>query len=193
MPTLQSVRKSILGLRTGFHWRFISKFDEIQIGSCIHCGKFTLWVVDRLVYPEASQAPLPNADLPEEIKKDYEEAALIVGKSPRSAAALLRLCIQKLCRDLGESGKNINNDIAALVKKGLNPIIQKSLDIVRVIGNEAVHPGIIDLKDKPKTAIALFKIVNIITDAMITQPKMVESIYGSLPAEKLDQIKKRDK
>ena len=40
------------------------------------------------------------------------------------------------CGHLGESGKNINDDIAALVKKGLNLMIQQSLDVVRVIGNE---------------------------------------------------------
>jgi hypothetical protein len=28
----------------------------------------------------------------------------------------------------------------------VNPLVQKSLDVVRVIGNEAVHPGVMDLK-----------------------------------------------
>ncbi|PCI99971.1 MAG: hypothetical protein COB14_05320 [Alphaproteobacteria bacterium] len=168
------------------------KTDEITIGWCIHCKSNTIWVDKELVYPEARQAPLPNEDLPEDIKVDYEEAVLIIGRSLRGAAALLRLCIQKLCKHLGESGKNINNDIAELVKKGLNPTIQKSLDIVRVVGNEAVHPGTIDIKDNPKTSIILCQLINIIADGMITQPKMIEGLYSSLPEEKRDQIKKRD-
>lgn len=160
---------------------------------CTHCQNESIWIGTKLIYPASTQAPPPNLDLPEDILPDYQEASNIIGDSPRGSAALLRLCIQKLCKHLGEPGKNINNDIAALVKKGLNPTIQKSLDVVRVIGNEAVHPGSIDLNDSPDTAIALFNLVNIITEAMITQPKMIESLYGSLPDAKLEQIEERDK
>ncbi|MCW5206875.1 DUF4145 domain-containing protein, partial [Desulfobulbus sp. F5] len=116
----------------------------------------------------------------------------IINRSPRGAAALLRLCVQKLCAHLGEPGKNINQDIAGLVKKGLNPRIQKSLDIVRVIGNEAVHPGELDLRDDPDTAAQLANLVNIIADFMITQPKHIDTLYDSLPVEKKEQIDKRD-
>ncbi|WP_424033423.1 DUF4145 domain-containing protein [Methylocella sp.] len=49
--------------------------------------------------------------------------------------------MQKLCVELGEKGKNIDDDIANLVKKGLSPELQQALDILRVIGNEAVHHG----------------------------------------------------
>jgi hypothetical protein len=135
---------------------------------------------------------MPHADLPEDIRHDFEEARSIITRSPRGAAALFRLCVQKLCAHLGESGKNINQDIAALVKKGLNPLVQKSLDAVRVIGNEAVHPGELDLRDDPETAAQLAKLINFIVDAMITQPKQIDLIYGSLPADKREQIEKRD-
>jgi hypothetical protein len=145
-----------------------------------------------MVHPDSSSAPLPNADLPEDIREDYEEARSIINRSSRGAAALLRLCVQKLCKHLGESGKDINADIKALVKKGLNPTIQKSLDIVRVIGNQAVHPGQIDLRDQPETAIHLCQLINIIAEAMITQPKMIEELYAGLPETKRDQIHKRD-
>lgn len=167
--------------------------NGVTFAWCTHCNNESIWVGNKLIYPASTQAPPPNPDLPEDILPDYQEACNIAGDSPRGAAALLRLCIQKLCKHLGESGKNINNDIAALVKKGLNPIIQKSLDVVRVIGNEAVHPGTIDLNDSPDTSIALFNLVNIITEAMITQPKMIESLYGSLPDAKREQIEERDK
>jgi hypothetical protein len=160
---------------------------------CDHCSEDAIWFSNGLIFPASSQAPPANTDLPDDIKLDYEEASQILNHSPRGAAALLRLCIQKLCKHLGESGKNINNDIAELVKKGLNPTIQKSLDVVRVIGNEAVHPGTIDLNDNPHIAIALFNLVNVIADAMITQPKVIESLYGQLPQEKNEQINNRDK
>ena len=88
------------------------------------------------------------------------ESRTILDLSPRGAAALLRLCIQKLCKQLGQPGKNINDDIAALVKAGLDPKIQKALDIVRVIGNECVHPGTMDLRDDREIAAKLFVLVN---------------------------------
>lgn len=146
-----------------------------------------------MVYPDSSSVQFPNPDLPDDIKADYQEARTIISRSPRGACALLRLCVQKLCGFLGESGKDINADIAALVKKGLNPKIQKSLDIVRVIGNEAVHPGQIDLRDQPATATQLCILLNTIADAMITQPKIIESLYAGLPEAKLQQIEQRDK
>ncbi|MDE2058385.1 MAG: DUF4145 domain-containing protein [candidate division NC10 bacterium] len=175
---------------TGLHFEEVG---GVTFGWCTHCQQESIWVDTTLIHPAATQAPPPNSDLPETIREDYDEASSIVGHSPRGAAALLRLCIQKLCKHLGGSGKNINDDISLLVKQGLNPKIQKSLDIVRVIGNEAVHPGTIDLNDKPETAIALFHLINVIAEAMITQPKMIETLYGSLPEDKRDQISQRDK
>jgi hypothetical protein len=38
--------------------------------------------------------------------------------------------------------------------------VQQSLDIVRVIGNDAVHPGQIDLTDDIETATKLFVLIN---------------------------------
>jgi hypothetical protein len=130
--------------------------------------------------------------LPANIFADFQEARSIVQRSPRGAAALFRLCIQKLCVHLGETGKNINSDIAALVKKGLNPKIQKSLDIVRVIGNESVHPGTIDVQDEPQTAAQLATLINLIVDEMITRPQLVDELYAKLPEAKREEIKKRD-
>jgi len=63
---------------------------------------------------------------------------------------------------------------------------------VRVIGNDAVHPGQIDLKDNTDMAEKLFDLVNLITDVMITQPKQVDDLYESLPHSKKEQIIKRD-
>src|SRR5688500_789233 len=101
-------------------------------------------------------------------------ATSILNRSRRATAARLRLCIQKLCIQLGEPGNNINNDIASLVKKGLSVTMQQALDSVRVIGNDAVHPGEMDLKDDRDTALKLFTLVNLIAHRMITEPREVE-------------------
>jgi hypothetical protein len=64
--------------------------------------------------------------------------------------------------------------------------------VVRVVGNESVHPGTIDLRDQSQTALQLASLINIIADAMITQPKLVDELYGTLPEAKREEIKKRD-
>jgi hypothetical protein len=165
---------------------------NLHLSTCYNCNKIAVWVHDNLVYPPEKQGVQPNQDLPEDIRRDFEEARSIVGLSPRGAAALLRLCIQKLCAFLGEKGKNIDQDIASLVEKGLNPLVQKSLDIVRVIGNEAVHPGVIDLHDDRDIANKLFDLINSIADQMISHPKNVDELYGTLPETKRKAIEERN-
>lgn len=167
-------------------------FNETMACTCRHCEQYSLWYNGVMVYPDFEGVQPPNQDLSEDIQSDYHEAASILQKSPRGSAALLRLAIQKLCKELGEEGKNINTDIKNLVTKGLPSAVQKSLDAVRVIGNDSVHPGQIDLRDDPETAKALFKLVNLIAEKMITEPKEVEEIYNSLPEEKRQQIADRD-
>ena len=172
-----------------------SSLENLSAARCGHCERYSLWLESesRMIFPFSGIAPLPNSDLPPDITADYMEARDIFGLSARGAAALLRLCIQKLCAELGESGKDINKDIASLVKKGLNPSIQQSLDIVRVIGNESVHPGKIDLRDEPETAQMLFALVNIIADSLITQPKLIAQTYNMIPEGKRKAIENRDK
>ncbi|NWN46907.1 DUF4145 domain-containing protein [Pseudomonas sp. MAFF 301514] len=144
------------------------------------------------MYPVVGNVLPPNVDMPDDIKRDYEEAGAILNQSPRGAAALIRLGIQKLCKELGQPGVNINDDIKALVAAGLDSRVQQALDAVRVIGNSAVHPGKIDLKDDRATAETLFKLINLIVDKTISEPKHVQEVYESLPQNLLEAIAKRD-
>ncbi|WP_425509557.1 DUF4145 domain-containing protein [Xanthomonas sontii] len=131
--------------------------------------------------------------MPEAVQADYEEAAAVIGRSPRSAAALLRLALQKLLKELGLPGNSIDADIKALVIAGLPAEVQKALDYCRVIGNEAVHPGEIDLNDTPELAVALFEMLNFIVADRIERPKTIEALYEKIPAQKREWIEQRDR
>lgn len=165
---------------------------EATISRCPICERRMIWVLGRVVWPQIGGAQPANPDMPDDVREDYQEAASIVYQSPRGAAALLRLAIQKLCKHLGEPGENINADVGALVAKGLDTHIQEALDAVRVIGNESVHPGEMDLKDDRETAVALFGLVNLIVEDMISRKKRISAVYSKLPAAKLKSIKDRD-
>ncbi|WP_392469333.1 DUF4145 domain-containing protein [Sphingobacterium cellulitidis] len=181
-------------------WRL--NIESIDVAICTHCEQYSIWILDdpldlnnsfTMLYPNYGNVPQPNDDLTESIKNDYLEAASIVNLSPRGAVAILRLALQKLCKEVGENGENINADIKSLVSKGLNPVIQQALDSVRVTGNNAVHPGVLDLKDDRETAIKIFGFINIIAEALITQPKQIGEFYDlKLPNSDKVAIEKRD-
>jgi len=166
--------------------------NEAVFARCSCCNSITVWINERMIYPISGRMPLPNPDMPSGIREDYIEAREIAALSPRGAAALLRLTIQKLCAFLGEKGKNINDDIASLVKKGLPSEAQRALDIVRVIGNDAVHPGQIDMNEDPKSVVALFELVNIIVEKMISEPVKIQKLFEGLPESRKKEIAKRD-
>jgi Domain of unknown function (DUF4145) len=193
---VEAFKKEVAGLVTvasTSQYVYAFSVGNLHLAQCFNCRDFSVWVHDRLLFPASRQGPPPNPDMPDPVRADYEEASRILAQSPRGAAALLRLAIQKLCAELDEKGKDINADIASLVKKGLSSTVQKALDSVRVIGNEAVHPGTLDLKDDSETAGKLFRLVNIIVEQMISNPKHVEEVFGKLPEEKRKAIEKRDK
>ena len=171
---------------------FTAFTESMFFSRCAHCAKVSFWFGTALVFPATSPAPAASPDLPADVAADYTEAATVVVLSPRAACALLRLALQKLCVHLGEPGKNINDDIGALVEKGLPGRFQKALDVVRVVGNNAVHPGELDLTDDQETALKLFGFLNLLADATITQPKNVDALFDSLPERAKDGIKKRD-
>ena len=163
----------------------------IRVSKCEHCGEAAIWHRETLVFPDRGPAPAPNAQMPDHPKSDYEEAASILSHSPRGAAALLRLAIQKLCIHLGGKGKNINDDIKELVARGLPSQVQQALDVVRVTGNNAVHPGQIDANDID-IASNLFLLVNVIVEYMIELPGRIKGLYEDLPANAKEAIAKRD-
>lgn len=145
-----------------------------------------------MVVPSESPVPPPHPDMPDSCVGEYQEARDIVAKSPRAAAALLRLCVQKLMVELGEKGKNINDDIGSLVRKGLPVEVQQALDYCRVVGNNGVHPGEIELTDSPKIAHSLFEMLNFIIEDRISRPKKITDLYNILPEGALKAVEKRD-
>lgn len=90
-----------------------------MICKCAHCKGHSLWYQGEMVYLTKSLAPSPHPDIPADIIDDYNEAAKILNNSPRGAAALLRLALQKLMKSLAESGAHIESDIKSLVQRGL--------------------------------------------------------------------------
>lgn len=136
----------------------------------------------EMLFPDQGNAPLPERDMPEDVRRDYIEASRIVSRSPRGAAALLRLGLQKLCKHLGEDGKNINTDIRSLASRNvLPPMVIKVADTVRIAGNNAVHPGEMSDEDFDFVASKMFDLLNFIVKKAITEPAELEALYQMTP------------
>lgn len=165
---------------------------DFKLSQCEHCHESCYWYDGRMIVPSEAPVPPPHPDSPESCIAEYNEARDIVARSPRAAAALLRLCLQKLMIELKEKGKNINDDIGSLVQKGLPVEVQQALDYCRVIGNNAVHPGEIELTDNPEIAHSLFEMLNFIVDDRISRPKKVASLYNTLPKGAIKAVEERD-
>ncbi len=193
------------GAYAHMEWQSKDRFVYYQ-AICAHCEEYSLWRVTQIapngfiaeegemLYPDFCSAPLPAEDMPENVKKDYEEAARIFIKSPRGAAALLRLGLQKLCIHLGEEGKNINADIRSLVKKEvLSGQVVKVADTLRITGNNAVHPGQIVDEDFDKVAGKMFDLINFIVKKAITEPKELDELYQLMPENARNAAEAQDK
>lgn len=183
------------------------------ISQCQACEHFSIWLTNelplkkegsqseldkshvnvKLLFPSVSnEVPKPNVDMPSDVKEIFTEAGQILEESPRASAALSRLAIEKLVDGLEAEGKDLNSKIGKLVSKGMPVEIQQMLDSVRVIGNNAVHPGQINIKDNKELAHSLLHFINLIIDNRITQPKKISEVYNSLPESYRKAIENRD-
>lgn len=172
-------------------------YSILVISKCHTCREYSLWFEtndsEKLLLPSGSATvQAPSQDMPDSVKMVYTEASEIFDQSPRASAALLRLATQLLVDQLIPGSKDLNKKIGELVLSGLNAKVQRALDSLRVIGNNAVHPGTIDLNDDHDTAASLFQLLNFIVEQTITWPNQIDSIFDSLPQGAKDAVKKRD-
>lgn len=175
-------------------------WDDAPLHSaqCVHCREYHYWNFNengepRMFSPESTTAPPFHPMMPVSVQADYSEAAAVLPRSPRSAAALLRLALEKLLIELGAPGKSIDAQVKSLVAEGLSPLVQQALDVCRVIGNEAVHPGEINLNDTPDLAASLFGMLNYIVAERIERPAVIAQLYQQIPAVKREWIEQRDR
>lgn len=169
--------------------------NNLYLCKCEQCGYISFWYNKRLIWPLNTGVEPPLEEMPDDIKELYIEASNIVELSPKGSCAILRLALQKLCNRLAnqEENKKIDGAIKKLVEKGLPNSLQKAMDTIRIVGDEAVHPGEIDLNDNKELAIAMFRLINIIIEKIIVEPKEIDDLYNLMPKNKLEGIKNRDK
>lgn len=176
--------------RTSIHKEVTVKITDIAISRCGTCSARSLWFEKELIFPATHDAPAMSPDMPPELQKDYEEAAAVAAASPRAAAALLRMCIEGLCKKL-TGASSFEDAISQLVKQGMPSEIQLALDIIRQNGNEVMHAGQLYGDDDNATVVMLFKLVNSAVAWAITEKRQLRDLYNQIPEEKRQKLEAR--
>lgn len=168
--------------------------DGLNITACARCQKFSLWLGERIIIPPSTDVEPAHEDMPDSVKVIYDEASEIVNASPRGAAALLRVALEKLTHEIGcDPDKSINENIGGLVAQGLSPEVINALDIVRVTGNNAAHgANTLLLDDDYDTATTLFQIINYLVEQRISHIRRLSEMHEKFPDGIKRQIEQRN-
>jgi hypothetical protein len=113
-------------------------------------------------------------------RNDEDGSQTALEASPRGAAALLRLAIEKVCEELGESGESPKDDLASFVQEDVDARVQKVLEAMRIIETNAVPPAQIGVGDNRAIGETLSGLVNLICEKMIIEPRHLQAMYTKL-------------
>lgn len=186
-PYLKDFRKT----NTGFA-QVEERIGDLGLSKCGACSAKCLWFEGQLVYPSQLTDHEVPTDLPVEVRKDFEEAAAIAEASPRAAAALLRMCIEGLCKKVAGKPK-FEDAIVELEQQGIPKAITVAMDVVRLTGNEALHGGTLYGSDDAKTVATLFRLAGLIVSWAITEKNELQELISSIGPEKFAAIEERRK
>lgn len=138
---------------SGFAYRYAGVEEEYKYASFIihsfkcannDCGRICVTSFNAKtkeqfdILPQVTMKHYPEY-IPEQIRRDYEEANLILERSPKAAATLLRRCLQGMIHDFwGIKEKNLNAEVTQLKGK-VTHIQWQAIDGLRKIGNIGAH------------------------------------------------------
>jgi hypothetical protein len=161
-----------------------SEYDYL-VTKCTHCGKLHFWENCELVYPSGTGIP-PVADMPEDVKEIFDEAQRVTHVSPRSACALLRICVERIAahvadqRDIkfGERERLYDK----ILKLNLPSHLQEICDACRFAGNENAHTGELDMsgEDTEEIAYACSFLVNALVQLLISPAIQADRVLRKL-------------
>ena len=151
-----------------------SKCKEFTIRAALYEANYTHsgWnstgesILNWNLKPQSEAKPFPDY-IPSPILKDYEEACLIAGLSPKASSTLSRRCLQGIIRDFwGISKSRLVDEVNALSGQ-IDASTWKAIDSVRSIGNIGAHMEkdinlIVDVE--PEEAELLLRLIEVLLE-----------------------------
>ena len=151
--------------------------NYLNVAFCQHCGGFTLWLGDTMIYPLVGEAPPPHEEMPPQIRELYEEARGVLPASPRASAALLRVALEGLLEEAGYRQGRLADRLEKAREDGrLSADTYKLAETLRYAGNAAAHyePWKIDPsqgEEDREMVKSLFAFVNEVTEELVAKPR----------------------
>jgi len=139
----------------------------------------------RYIWPTVTPPRYVPAEVPPRVRRDYTEAAAVIGLSEEASAALSRRCLQLLLREsAGTKSKDLADQIDEVLPS-LPGYLQQQLDAVRNIGNFGAHPQkskstgeIVDVE--PGEAEWNLDVLDLLFDFYYVQPKIAQEKRDAL-------------
>ena len=165
--------------------------------------------IPKTIYPILPDGkPLPDC-MPEDLRKDFDEARLIVNYSVRCAVGLLRICGEKLCNFMADKyipDENIKKkikdkmlgdkikDISELREKYFSFIDKECIEQLKVVqnaGNRNLHANLILDEYTKKDFNTLCTIITAICNTIATKEENAKRINALKEKNDINDPKKR--
>lgn len=157
-----------------FSDEYLNRHIDIYYLKCANhaCEELSIVALDTLarkqidIYPQNVYRHYPDY-IPQAIREDYEEASLIIDKSPKAAATLLRRCLQGMIRDYWQVNPGRLCDEISAIQGRVTASQWAAIDGLRQIGNIGAHMEkdvnlIIDIE--PDEAIKLQHLIELLLE-----------------------------
>ena len=101
--------------------------------------------LEYFAHPRFPKSESIGSEVPEPLRKDYEEAHAVLSISPKASAVLSRRILQEILREHGYESRSLSTQINDVLNeeepmRSLPPTLYKTIDAVRHFGNFAAHP-----------------------------------------------------
>lgn len=170
---------------------------------CASCEKGSMWRGEQMIYPQASFAPIPSEDMPDDVKSLYVEAGAVAAVSPRAGAAMARATLERLLKELlpDHSASARLDDLIAMAESQVSAHTWKLMTLLRFTGNTSIHvQGVPEestvfflLDEDPGVLNVLFGTINDVVDELITKPRQADQLYQKVPQEVRDRAEQKAK
>ncbi|OGS17700.1 MAG: hypothetical protein A3J83_07710 [Elusimicrobia bacterium RIFOXYA2_FULL_40_6] len=135
-------------------------------------GSFDDWENATLVYPHKFYLP---DFIPSSIRKTYNEANLIMIKSPNAYAGLIGKTLEYICEDKNAIGGTLNEKLLDLSNKGIiPPTLSDMTRTIRIIRNLGLHANDKDVGIEECRTIKKF--IEIILEYVYIVPHNIEEL-----------------